>query len=485
MIRSRFSRVTNCTGGLCSCTCKVLTTFLACLFFYLIYYILVVLNKGLEPVCEKVYDRTCNDQGVCNKGICYCYTPYSGSACSDTLGPGYDIVSNTECNGNGQINPFFTPSDECFQGVVDGIRVGTGWTGTTCREYVKGVQTLLQQRNYDSTGVPGAFRIPVCKCDTPWGGTACNVKQPLTDENGLICSGHGNTSVGFFGNYTNDGVGAQCLLPLALYDARVTVLFNQDQMDLIYSTYYNFFTQLSCGVLQNATIAGVTYIYIWQPGGFSYGCYCTGNWKGPICNENKCPANTQTKAICNGQGDPYSGQGRNVNSTKAVKNDGTPCDLNCSPGYSLCGNRCAYVQEVPLFDEGTYCNNLQEATAEQPIRCYDGTLVEMYPDQGCNYGFRTGTIDPSQVGITAAQWVCANVTSGVLLQECLFNTTEIPGVLGYLPSGGIIWDSNYNLTVNLQSPIQYVFFIPFLTTLMWARRIHKFKQDNFNYKKVS
>jgi hypothetical protein len=79
-------------------------------------YNMIFVSKAFTPSCAKEYERVCNGRGVCGPGgICICDTLYSNSTCVDNYIPGYDLVTNKECNGNGYAYPFINVPSQCAQ----------------------------------------------------------------------------------------------------------------------------------------------------------------------------------------------------------------------------------------------------------------------------------------------------------------------------------------------------------------------------------
>ena len=65
--------------------------------------------------CPSYLDRECNGHGTCNMGNCECELLFSGQACTNTQIPGYNLIDNTECNGNGFSYPIILPVPSCLQ----------------------------------------------------------------------------------------------------------------------------------------------------------------------------------------------------------------------------------------------------------------------------------------------------------------------------------------------------------------------------------
>lgn len=110
----------------------------------------------------------------------------NGQACEQTLCPGYSAATGLSCNGRGTCSPLVQPLPEC---------AGGGWESAQCAAAVA---------RLDAANISQAVSIPQCMCTPPWSGPDCRVNMCPEDVSLDICSGNGNTSVG----YTRNGTGA-------------------------------------------------------------------------------------------------------------------------------------------------------------------------------------------------------------------------------------------------------------------------------------
>lgn len=437
------------------------------LFFSVLY--LLYLAGIFKTTCPKFQGRECNNKGRCTFGICDCANVsllYTGEACSDNLIAGYNPVTNTECSGNGIGFPFISPPDFCRQDIDSGGNlVGPGWSGSECKEFVNNVRTQLQFKNNDPFQVfPSQIgKIPLCLCRPPWGGFDCSTKVLPTDEGGIVCGGHGNTSVGVLVNSTNpNNQGAQCTTivnfdttPIANY------LTSQDLLSIQQNFYISLGLTVYCSqpqILINDTFfinigseipPYSTYQVIPNTG--LYQCYCTDSYQGTVCTEGRCPRNSAGD-ICNGNGSPFFGLGRLTNTT-ASHSRGKACTVHCLSGYENCNNQqCVEVQDpaTPLFTESLICSSKQQAIQPAIVRCPDGSLTTPPANlKGCSIGYLTGSIDPTQLSQIIQLCTFPNINT---LQYCFgVNST---GVLQFT-TNGFLWNSSLPLQFSFSSPLLY------------------------------
>ena len=447
---------------------------LALLFF-------VWFTRAFFPPCPHSTweNRECNNRGEClPTGLCSCDALYSGRACEDTLVPGYDIKSNTECNGNGGGYPFIDIPAVCAE----------SWVAVECIEYVEEVRAIIEANGPEAAGYR-AFTIPSCLCRIGTAGRECYETPCPRDENFQVCGMHGNTSVGLVTNGTaGTGNGCQCGPLTNLFTPPLSMRFTQAQLFEIVDRYYVEFNMLYCGTFLEAEgLDGAdpdnpvlpSYLYLLQLPE-DYMCFCEDDWAGVACTEGKCPMNPATEAICYNQGHPALGLGYEPNSTFSVKYDGTPCPPACADGFGLCPDegedvtpRCYPEQSAtsPSYYISRFCDGVEEGSAcpdARPVRCMSGLCSALPPDEGgnpCLNGFEEGVYD--SLNATQELYACRNLTLTRRVTECLQNITVEPTVIGLLEddldgTGGIYLNMSRNLTLDFGSPL--VLFSALVTT---------------------
>ena len=430
--------------------------------------------KVLSPGCPTVLNRVCNAQGTCIDGRCVCGTLFSGRDCSQTQIIGYDIVSNTECYGNGIALPGVIIPPECEQVIEDGVYKG-GWGSEACTVYVARVRSLIALAGGDASKVPSSSRVPSCLYATGLGANGRRKSTCPVDENGLVCGGRGNSSVGLEANYTNAGNGCQCDSLIALYDPQYIDWFTPEFYTYLLRTY-NLGLRLYCGhlarVYNPVTGEPVKNIVVGYSLESDYVCRCSDEWKGIACTEGKCPVSPQTNQICSGNGHPNYGMGYSQH-TPNSKIWGRDCAIECIDGYTTCGNKCySNNNTIPGISPSVYnnrfCLNNIVCPKDAPVRCSDGTCVAI-PTQtvfskNCNLGYQYGSIDYERLDVAIQTYRCPNITNLDLYELCFQNTSIDNRVVGFNPQtqGGVLLDisndESYRFQVNFTSPLMHYQF---------------------------
>lgn len=438
-----------------SCILITLAVVLGIVLFAAVTVFLLYAQKLLVVQCPSIYGRTCNDRGTCYNGVCVCDPLFSGGLCTETQIPGYDLSQNTECNGNGFVLPFIDYPEVCL----------SSWTAQACVDYVQGIQSLLYPSGpvANPLSVPGSNTIPICTCFVGYGAKDCSGTTCPIDENGYICSLHGNTSVSLLINATNTGNGCQCNSVYTFYQQNVANMFTPEQMNELIMHYNYFYNMRYCGRVYLASLTNATIAWGARS---DYMCHCADDYMGPTCGEGKCPQNEDNDAICYGNGHPLYGYGRVTNYTSATKG-GKDCALQCEEdGFELCSlNKCTKSIEAtnkyPLFKDDIVCQQPSVCPRQQPIRCADGSCVSIPGRQTnqCLLGYAFGSTDLQQVDAVLDRYRCPNITGPVTFTVCFGNTSEVPGVKGYLPRGGFIYDPQDPLVLYSASPLIYAEFV--------------------------
>lgn len=454
---------------------KIIATFLAIVTASLLFYFIFAVQKLFVPPCPSSYGRVCNGRGDCIRGVCVCDILFSGTGCTENQIPGYDIETNEECSGKGFVSPFFLIPPIC----------NSSWASPACTQYVSDIRTLISQNEGNPSFVPLASTIPLCLCLVGNGGYDCSGTPCPIDENGLICSGHGNSSVSLTTNGTSDGNGCQCTSLFTFYSPSNTPYFTEDQISYLEQHYYLLYNSLYCGhiaqVINSTTglaIPGIVILYSTQ--NVDYKCYCSLIWKGEICNDGQCPlGGVDGQQICSHKGNKGYGQGLELNSTYKIGANGLKCTINCisSTTYLPCntgtnpltnnnnnGNEGCY--SINDLYGSNFCLSKPRCSVEKPIRCGDGSCVPFpgtksaYPTQACSLGYQYGSIDYYQLGEAIFRYKCPNITNYVHLTECFYNTTLLSYVLGYeQPTGGVYVQTNATITINPESQLHYFSFV--------------------------
>lgn len=460
----------------CEWLAKIVVVFFSCvtismLYLVLIYFLFFAL-KILNPVCPAIYNRVCNERGICQNGKCECFDTYSGNDCSQTQVLGYDIITNKECNGAGFAYPIVNISSNCISD--DGNGPYVDWLSPSCVEHVSNVRTLINLYNNNLALVPDANTVPSCICDFGRSGYECRASSCPVDENNIECSGHGNTSVGLYQNYTNAGIGCQCSNIFSLSEERFRSYFSDEVYNFLILNYNYEFNKLYCGnvVPQLNSTDGVVENYLLL---FTllddYKCYCDDDWKGNECNEGKCPVDLVTHKTCSGNGHPLFGPGYMKNTTLSqIKN--VRCDLECPDGFERCNDKCVpKTSPLPgvsnLIAYNRFCVVKNQCPKNFPIRCIDGSCVQKPASDTlkCGLGFQYGSIDYSQFQQSLIDFRCPNITDVENFEICFKNNTPHEGIIAFENSisGGMVINASYYVNdyieVNFTSPLIYVQFI--------------------------
>lgn len=464
-------------SSICVCIVACIATLLGIVLFTGVSVLLFYSQKLLVVQCPSRYDRTCNDHGTCVNGVCVCDALFSGQACTDTQIPGYDLKTDSMCNRNGFVVPFIDVPSVC-----EG-----NWAGVECAQFVKGVQTDFTSNGFDARRTRFIQNIPICTCNIGFGGLLCNRAQCPVDENGYICAGNGNTTVGLLRNATATGNGCQCANVFTFYQNATASLFTPAQLVEFITEYNEQYNTQYCGEVFNP-VPGVVVAYSTEA---NYRCYCQEDWYGYACTEGKCPQNTASKEICYGNGSPYLGLGILTNTTLSARGS-QKCTLNCADGYTSCqAHRCMKdigTSEYPLFKRGQYCNSPQVCPSERPLRCQDGTCAripteESGPNQ-CYLGYWFGSIDLGQLQRSVDLFKCQNLTTALAFTDCFLNTSVADGVVGFLErqGGAVVESSLYTLTLNFTSPLVYFEFVTntsFVTVQTWDGQAYTSEEGGY------
>lgn len=450
--------VLQATNGCINCFVIGCALFFIILITAVFTYLAIAVWAWWKPFCAFANGRQCNGRGICVSGVCECFTPYSGDTCADTLVPGYIAATNKECNGNGFVYPFFNMSIFCYQQIVNGEIVGPGWLDPNCQKFVQTVRDRIRENDNNPLLVPESIFIPLCTCRAGFTGESCLDAACPVDNEGRVCGGrpYADNTVGMFSNDTTNANGCRCTAPVFLPNSPVFSALTPAQRGQIALKYrIDFTTETYCAVYIQRN--GVWTIYS-DPS--LYKCVCAPGFAGVLC-QNTCPMNPVNKRICYGQGDPKYGQGILKNTKKSI-NYGVPCDLRCTNGTSKCASgRCSPDQgSVAYYSNGAYCNNPYICPISSPVRCYDGSCrpLPTLQARGCLNRFVTGVIDHGRLDVLNAEYVCQNITSNDTFTACMGTNTSLSGVVSYKESGGIIWNVNDTLTVDLGSPISIIEF---------------------------
>lgn len=459
----------NCLNFVVTCTAIILAFMLWVVTLIFVFGTLNVLN----PPCPAVYGRECNQQGSCINGNCVCNNLFSGKDCSFTLIPGYDPVTNVVCNGYGFVYPYIQVPEVCQEVIYDSTRFG-GWNVEACIVYVTQMQSLIAAQNGDLSKIPGSNTIPTCLCKAGRTGMACGLGSCPEDENGLVCAGHGNTSVGLISNYTNAGNGCQCKYLIAFYESTFANWFSPEVLNDFIVNYNVGYNDLYCGhiiqVVNPQTGKTELNNIIAYSIPSDYVCFCDDLTKGETCSEGRCPLSIDRDVVCSGNGHPNFGIGYNSNSIFS-KVRGLECTLNCVEDHELCNNKCIppFIRLGKLSSSITsnrYCLSPNACRFETPVRCMDGSCatLPLKNSKNCGLGFQYGTIDYSQLEQAFNIYRCNNVTNRAIFEQCFLNTSVIDYVIGYSNQigGGIFVSEQINrnaiITLNLTSPLVYFQF---------------------------
>ena len=339
--------------------------------------------------CPSFNGRLCNDRGKCSRDQCECDPMFSGADCSQTSVPGYQYVSNLECNGRGKVLPFIKRPNiptQCFQeqpSVENGYyRNGPGYdpTNFACFDVLRTNRKAI----YDGTAtLAQVLGTPICICDAPWIGELCEYNGcPTQIATNLPCSGNGNVSVNYMNNFT-DGVGCQCTEKLSLRSLLTLPLAEEARQALT----VDFVQMLQTGVCARV-VAMVNGYPIIVPSE-KYQCFCDKRHYGVICNFGVCPEDPLGNT-CSNFGHPGFGFGAEKNTTRAVSEFNKPCEPVCAAGTTYCRGVC-----VPGSKP---CSSLNpRCPADKPYRCPSAECVAATPF--CSRGYVYGYLDDPSRGL--------------------------------------------------------------------------------------
>lgn len=362
----------------------------------------------LRPKCPTVYGRPCNGlrHGEClPEGVCRCTDArFSGPACSDTGIAGYSLKDDTECYGRGNatvllqsaalfpacryVNPSRDNSYAPFE------PSSSGWHNEACKTEMSRIATKLVEGD-DLTDAEWAS-YPLCLCDAPKYGIACDLDGCPTSLDFKVCSGYGDTSVGIFNNYTGlPGNGCQCSHPFLIADhADEIAAVAPNLTQAIHDYYPDLWTKQMCGEL--VIRPGAIFVKIDTTENVfkaSLRCYCQDSRSGVACEKQKCPEN-EFGDVCNGYGSPLVGNGVEFNTTRSISrvlSNGSPvpCRPRCQGDYVYCplDNTCRVWGVDPCVAK------IEETCPPaRPYRCRNGDcVVKGSPNNGD--AFEDGFLD--------------------------------------------------------------------------------------------
>lgn len=318
-------------------------------------------------------DRLCNDRGTCDvQGRCRCQPAFSGRACQNTVVPGYIRTTNVLCNGRGSITlTAQRPFRECLEKVSIRSRTG-GWVEPACISRV----ALARKRIYETEDatLEDYYGLPMCICRPGYSGIGCENGCPIR-EDGVPCSGYGNTSVGFLANDTSSGNGCQCSKPVSL--ATLMPLLNQDQRREVIDDFDTF----SRGICARVVRTNLTRTFIVPD--VKYECFCDERHYGEVCEFGWCPEGDDGK-FCSGNGHTSKGFGAEFNSTRNVSVYGMPGKPLCKVGSDGC---CYENTQICAIKE-------PKCPSDRPYRCSTNKKCVGVPKvQRCDVGWEYGYWD--------------------------------------------------------------------------------------------
>ena len=185
--------------------------------------------------CPVFHGRVCNDQGTCQlDSTCACNPLYSDHDCSKTQCPGYVPYSGQVCSGVGFCFPFIDVPKPC-QGA---------WDSAACASLMATHRVQITQ-----LGLPAAYNIsvqtPYCVSNPPYDGLLSGSNTCPLGVSDNICSGNGNTSVGFIDIRTTTGQGCQCPYTFNLLED--LSVYSLAGVEAISTQYFANFVPNYCG----------------------------------------------------------------------------------------------------------------------------------------------------------------------------------------------------------------------------------------------
>ena len=428
-------------------------------------YVISEYTSLFENSCPSIYNRVCNNQGICdtNIGLCVSCNPlFSGDICQNTKIPGYNKVTGEMCSGRGVGSPFMT-IDDLFPSCREQLptrgngfkRIGLGWLDLNCTNTINMYNEILTSSSNNNMmeiilSEPWLTSLPYCVCIPPYGGPSCELLMCPEDADFNICSNHGNISVGLIYNNTKHGTGCQCTNYLTTVNT--FPLLTTDQINFILDdyNYYNTFTSGFCGLMIPTGNNNNYYVYQSQD---YFHCYCEERYYGVACELGVCPTSA-LDVICNGNGHPSFGFGIEYNTSYT--------DTNCLP---ICVDEkmivCGHTSTCMLPDVcakglyGTIC------PSTSPYRCSTGDCVTGNT-QRCDLqqtgNYESGTYDNLSSLLPGLS--CSKTTiyqnkklsyakQQTMLRQC-FGSSSYLGIKGFISNGQIILqDDVYFLYITL------------------------------------
>jgi hypothetical protein len=353
------------------CISVIIVLFLIAITIYAAFYF------GLfKSSCPSVAGRTCNGVGTCFNGVCRCDNPFfSGADCTTTLAEGFSLNTGLACSGNGYVGATHaTIADiplECRETqptVLNGFQKRGGWDTKEC---FQAIQTIMRRVTLGTFQVTDIFALPICQCYEQWSGPACAQIAPCPLGVTLdLCSGNGNTSVGFMDNITSTGVGCQCNNVNHHLSPSLLQTYSKDGIERIRKEFALTLSHSMCGDLyQHPFKSDLKLIWNRNPR-HSFTCHCDEKHFGDACQFGWCPEDKDGNP-CSTHGHPNFGFGAQMNTTQrlSLTKSYTICSSSSQNCYFKTGeDRC--VRDLKLCDVSPYCS------PSKPIRCRDGSCVK-------------------------------------------------------------------------------------------------------------
>ena len=357
-----------------------------------------------KNACPVWHGRTCNDQGVCTQqGICECNPAYSGLSCEESLVPGYDPVSGQVCSGRGIGAMLMLQSDvpaECQP----------SWYSAACRALVSQLQQtyLSFDGNVNQLNqYPQLVGFPSCFChdsENMYSGLACEVGACPANQDGEVCSNHGNKSISLF-SYSAPGTGngCTCSQSFSLAEPAVFQKLSIERRILLQSQFPTVLGRRYCGVfVQLGTntffkFSGHDNLFFSQFA--SCVCDTTLGYTGLACNLDLCPTDSLGQ-VCSGNGHPSYGFGYKANTTQPTTGRGVACSVHCAPSTEKCVGTQNCLPSLASEQTQAVCSQPQICPTDTPLRCGDGTCASIPTNAmggnaaKCALGFMVGSMDP-------------------------------------------------------------------------------------------